>query len=398
MYSSVPTICAELGEQRLLGQPLVDRLGHAEVDHLGHRLAVVQRHQHVRRLDVAVNDPLLMGVLDRLADRDEQLEPFAGRELVAVAVLGDRDALDQLHDEVGPAGVGRAGVEDLGDVGVVHQRQGLPLGLEAGDHLVGVHARLDDLEGDLAADGLLLLGHEDDAHAAFADLLQQLVGADERAGDQSERAVRRPIVRAGAGRLGRDITGGIGLLVRGRRLQERPTSSWSRSRRSTWAAQGRVVAARPVQVGRPLWAGRPIEGLAEDGLEVLRLHHFLRKLGALSSNPPFWAAVRQMTAKISASVLKLRLARLARRADRRARSGRRSSPALGGAAADPQGERGLLDGKTREEAKFDQRGSLGVDSREPGKHRSRSIKSSPGRRRPAPRSSQAPDACGHRPA
>ena len=43
--------------------------------------------------------------------------------------------VDQLHDEVGPAGVGGAGVEDPGDVGVVHQRQGLALGLEAGDDL-----------------------------------------------------------------------------------------------------------------------------------------------------------------------------------------------------------------------------------------------------------------------
>ena len=50
-------------------------------------------------------------------------------------------ALDQLHDEVGPAVVGRAGVEHPGDVGVVHQRQGLPLGLEAGDDLAAVHAR-----------------------------------------------------------------------------------------------------------------------------------------------------------------------------------------------------------------------------------------------------------------
>ena len=58
-----------------------------------------------------------------------------GVELVLVAVLGDRHALDQLHDEVGPAGVGGAGVEHLGDVGVVHQGQGLPLGLEAGDDL-----------------------------------------------------------------------------------------------------------------------------------------------------------------------------------------------------------------------------------------------------------------------
>ena len=46
----------------------------------------------------------------------------------------------------------------------------------------GVHARLDDLQRHLAADGLDLLGHVDDAHAAFADLLQQLVGADDRPG------------------------------------------------------------------------------------------------------------------------------------------------------------------------------------------------------------------------
>ena len=55
------------------------RLGDAEVDHLGHRLAVVQCDQHVRRLDVAMNDALLVGVLDGLADRDEQLQPLSRR-------------------------------------------------------------------------------------------------------------------------------------------------------------------------------------------------------------------------------------------------------------------------------------------------------------------------------
>ncbi len=95
-----------------------------------------------------------------------------------VAIAGDRHALDQLHDEVGPARFGSAGVEDLGDIGVVHQCQGLPLGFEAGDHLARIHARLDDLQGDLALDRLGLLGQEDRAHAAFAELLQQLVRAD----------------------------------------------------------------------------------------------------------------------------------------------------------------------------------------------------------------------------
>ena len=84
----------------------------------------------------------------------------------------------QFHHEVRPARLGRAGVEHLGDVRMVHQRQRLPLGLEAGDDLLGVHAQLDDLERHAAAHRLLLLGHVDHAAAAFADFLQQLVAAD----------------------------------------------------------------------------------------------------------------------------------------------------------------------------------------------------------------------------
>ncbi len=70
------------------------------------------------------------------------------------------------------------GVEDLGDVGMIHHRQRLPLGLEAGDHLPRVHPRLDDLQRHPALDRLGLLGHVDDAHAPFANLLEQLVRAD----------------------------------------------------------------------------------------------------------------------------------------------------------------------------------------------------------------------------
>ena len=119
-----------------------------------------------------MDDALLVRVLDRLADRHEQLQPLARRQVVVVAILGDGHAVDQLHDEVRPAGFRGPAVEDAGDVDVIHHRQGLPLRLEAGDDLLRVHAGLDDLESDLALDRLRLLGHEDDAHAALADLLQ----------------------------------------------------------------------------------------------------------------------------------------------------------------------------------------------------------------------------------
>ena len=71
----------QLRVNRRVRQPAFRRLGDAEIDHLRHRHAVVQRHEDVRRLDVAVDDPLLVRVLDGLADLDEQIEPFLGGEI-----------------------------------------------------------------------------------------------------------------------------------------------------------------------------------------------------------------------------------------------------------------------------------------------------------------------------
>ena len=48
-----------------------ERLGDAEVDHLGHRLAVDLGDEDVRGLQVAVQNGLLMSVLHRLADGKE---------------------------------------------------------------------------------------------------------------------------------------------------------------------------------------------------------------------------------------------------------------------------------------------------------------------------------------
>ncbi len=73
---------------------------------------------------------------------------------------------------------------------MVHHRQRLPLRLEPGDDLLGVHAQLDHLEGHFAADRLLLFGDIDHPAAAFADLLQQLVTPD-RLAHRFVRRVRR---------------------------------------------------------------------------------------------------------------------------------------------------------------------------------------------------------------
>ena len=96
--------------------------------------------------------------------------------LLLVAVVRDLDAADQFHHEIRTARCRRAGIEHLRDIRMVHHRERLPLGFKARDHLPGVHAELDDLQRDAAADRLLLFGHVDDPAAALADFLEDSKG------------------------------------------------------------------------------------------------------------------------------------------------------------------------------------------------------------------------------
>ena len=118
---------------------------------------------------------------------DEQIQPLPGVQIIFVAVLGDLDAAHQFHDEVRPAGFRRRRIQHTRDVWMVHHRQRLPLGLKAGDDVLGVHAQLDDLERHAPPDRLLLFGHENHAAAAFADFLQQFIMADARSKAFGER-------------------------------------------------------------------------------------------------------------------------------------------------------------------------------------------------------------------
>ena len=90
-----------------------------------------------------MDDALLMGVLDGLADRQEQGQALARRQTVFVAVSGDRYAVNELHREIGPPARGFTSVQHAGDVYMVHQGQRFAFGFEAGDHLPAVHSRFE---------------------------------------------------------------------------------------------------------------------------------------------------------------------------------------------------------------------------------------------------------------
>ena len=55
----------------------VTRLGQSEVDDARHRLAIHLNHQNVCRLQIAMDDGLLVRVLHAFAGLNEELKPIA---------------------------------------------------------------------------------------------------------------------------------------------------------------------------------------------------------------------------------------------------------------------------------------------------------------------------------
>ena len=131
MYDGVPTTCAELRVQGAVGQLLLAvalatpksiTLGTGLPSCIATRMFVGFRSRWMI--------PFWWACCTAAQTGDEQLQPVLDASLRASQYSRDRHALNQLHHEEGPAVVGRAGVEQLGDVRMVHQRDGLPLGLE----------------------------------------------------------------------------------------------------------------------------------------------------------------------------------------------------------------------------------------------------------------------------
>jgi hypothetical protein len=123
----------ELRELGFVRQALVTGFGDAEIDHLGNRHAVMKGDEDIRWLDVAVDDAFLMRMLDRLADLNEELQTFAGRQTVLIAIVRDPDPAHQFHHEIRPPFLRATRVQHPRDVRMIHQRQCLSFRFEPGD-------------------------------------------------------------------------------------------------------------------------------------------------------------------------------------------------------------------------------------------------------------------------
>ena len=127
---------------QILGQPPVDDDGLAE-----------RADEDVARLEVAVDDPLVVRVGDRLGGGDhvrQQRQPVGERVGVADHAR-QRLPEDQLHHEERLAARPEAGVVDGHDARVLQARRELHLALEAGGERGVLHAQ--HLDRDRAAAG-----------------------------------------------------------------------------------------------------------------------------------------------------------------------------------------------------------------------------------------------------
>ena len=97
------------------------------------------------REQLALTEGRAVGVLNGLADGSEEFEALPDSHLGFVAEPDQRQAVNKFHDKERPAVGSHAAVQHFGDVRMVHHRQHLPLLLEALQHRLGVHARLDEL-------------------------------------------------------------------------------------------------------------------------------------------------------------------------------------------------------------------------------------------------------------
>jgi hypothetical protein len=124
-----------------------------------------------------VHDALIVGCAERIRDLQRDGPSLLRRQGAILQPLGERDALDELHDERGHR-AGRLEAVDLGNVRGIQRGQRPRFAAEPREALGVVGHRVrQDLQGDIASESRVARP-VDLAHAAGPDPGDDLVGAD----------------------------------------------------------------------------------------------------------------------------------------------------------------------------------------------------------------------------
>ncbi len=166
---------AAVGARCLTANFRIEQLGDAKVEQLG---GAVAGDEDVRGLDIAMDDQVLMGILDGRAHLAKELESCGRVELAGFAEVRDVLTLHVLHREVRQAVAGRAAVQQAGNVGMLQARQDLSFVAKAADDRVGVHPATQHFDRDAPLKRIVIADRQKDgAHAATSDLANQAVWA-----------------------------------------------------------------------------------------------------------------------------------------------------------------------------------------------------------------------------
>ncbi len=187
---------------------LIEFLGQTEVCH---PRRTILGEQHVGRLQVAVDDALLVGHVHGPGDLLDQVGRLPRRQQLDLQLARQAPAGAVLQAEVRQALI-LADLVDLDNVRVPQPGHGPGLGAEPGAlGLVGVGPIADHLQGDDAVQ-LLVPGPVDDAHASPGQFDLDLVARQGRQGETGPLPVRAgqllPTLRGGLG----NSCNGIGFL------------------------------------------------------------------------------------------------------------------------------------------------------------------------------------------
>ena len=178
-------------------------LGYAEIDNLGQGFVVLRRYQNVGRLQIAVNDSFLVGVMQRAAYLDEEIDAGPDSKAVLVGEFEDLNPFHQFHDQERTSSIGGTCVQHFGDVRVIHHRQHLAFRFETGQKVRGIHAHFEDLDRNLAVDVFRLASDPNRSPSALSNAFEQLIASDLVAGAfvrrsdtaESRRYFRRVLAR-----------------------------------------------------------------------------------------------------------------------------------------------------------------------------------------------------------
>ena len=217
-------------------------LGDAEVGQLEDAIVA---DEDVRRLEIAMDDAVIVDMLEGRADLEGDVDGVAPRELAAhVDEVVEPASLDELHGvPVMPVLV--AGVVELDDVRMRELGERLDLAFEALEE-AGVLGEIggEDLEGGLSA-GDEFLGEMDASHAAAPDLAREDPAAESFAhhrgasqGDDVSIAERCGGTQGSEPSTRRSTGAAVGLRRRRLGGDRNSLSSSHRSRRSCGHPQG----------------------------------------------------------------------------------------------------------------------------------------------------------------